>query len=186
VLCWRDCVDDDQLTTATWTKQCENTRRLISIAGAVVIGAIRVRFFGPEQLSDAGDIGGTITIAVEAVVANAVLASGEHMDQEPTDEFIRGQGHGGVAVCAFDAVIFDTKGDALVVHTDQSAVGNGDPMRVSRQICQYGSGSGKGFFGVDYPIDFAQRFEEIVEDGLVGKVYVIAEEVQFSSIVQLG
>ena len=132
MLCRCDCVEDDQPSTATWTRQCKDTGRLIGIADAVVIGAIGVRFFSPEQASDPRDIGGTIAIAVETIVTDAVLASGEYMDQEPTDELIRGQGHGGVAACAFGAVIFDAKGDATLIEPDQATVGDRNSVGVAR------------------------------------------------------
>lgn len=144
MLCWRDCVDDDQLTAATWTRQCENTRRLIGIADAVVIGAFLVWRFGPEQASDPRDIGGTIAIAVKTIVTDAVLASGEHMDQESTDEFICGQGHGGVAACAFEAVIFDAKGDAALIEPDQAAVGDRNSVGVARSYASTALGPAKG------------------------------------------
>jgi hypothetical protein len=53
-------------------------------------------------------------------VADAVLAFGEHVDQKPADELICGHGH--AAACAFDTIIFDAEGDAVLIETDQSAV----------------------------------------------------------------
>jgi hypothetical protein len=127
VLGWRDCVDDDQLSSATWTRQCEDTRWLIGIIDAVVIGVLPVWRFGSQQVSDLRDIGGTVAVSKEPVVTDAVLASGQNVDQEPADELICGQGHGGAAACAFNAVILDAEGYTARVETDQSAVGNGDP-----------------------------------------------------------
>ena len=88
MLCWRDCVDDDQLATATWARQREDAGRLIGIAEAVVIGVLLVWRLGPEQLPDPGDIGGTVAVSEEAVVADAVLALWQHVDQEPADELV--------------------------------------------------------------------------------------------------
>ena len=186
MLGWRDCVDDDQLSSATWTRQREDTRWLIGIIDAAVIDVLPVWRFGSQQVSDLRDIDGTVAVSEEAIVTDAVLASGQDVDQEPADELICGQGHGGVAACAIDAVILDAEGDAVLIETDQSAVGYCHPVRVTRQISQHGFGSGEGFFGVDDPVDFAQGFEEIVEDGFVDEVHVIAEEMQFPGIMQLG
>ena len=86
MLCWRDCLDDDQLPTATRARQRQDSGWLIRIVDAVVIGVFSVWRFGAEQAPDPSDIGGTIAIAVEAVVTDAVLASGQDMDQEPADE----------------------------------------------------------------------------------------------------
>ena len=74
MLCSRDCVDDDQLPTTTWTRQCEHAGRLIGIAYAAVTGVFPVWRLGPEQLPDAGDVGGTATVSEETVVTDAVLA----------------------------------------------------------------------------------------------------------------
>ena len=180
----RDCLDDDQLSAATWARQREDTGRLV--AEAVVIDVILVWRIGSEQLSDPGDIGGPIAIAEEAVVADAVLALWQHMDEEPADELVGLQGHGGVPLGAVDAVIFDAEGDAVCIETDQSAVGNGNAVRVARQIRQHGLGSGEGFLGVDDPIDFAQRLQESVEGRAIDKPGLIAEKTQLPGFVQPG
>ncbi len=77
---------------------------------------------GLEQFPDRGNIGRTVAIAEEPVVADAVLAFWEHMDEEPTDKLSRLQRHGGVPSGAFDTVIFDAEGDAMLIHTDQAAI----------------------------------------------------------------
>jgi hypothetical protein len=80
VLCWRDCVDDDQLSSATWEWQREDTRWLIGIIDAVVIGVLPVWRFGSQQVSDLRDIGGTVAVSEEAIVTDAVLAPGQDAD----------------------------------------------------------------------------------------------------------
>lgn len=186
MLCWRDCLDDDQPPTATRTRQCQDTGKLIGIAEAVIVAVILVWRFGPEQEPDPGDIGGPMAISEEAVVADAMLPLGQDMDQEPTNELIRLERHDFVPPGAVDAVIFDAEGDALIVHSDQSAVGDGDAVRVARQICQHGFWSGERFFGVNHPVDFAQRFDECVEGIPVQQVSIIAVELQLPGFVQLG
>ena len=57
-------------------------------------------------------------------------------------------------------------------------------MGVSRQIGQYGVGSGEGFLGVDHPVDFAQRIEKRLKGIPVQEVSVIAVELRFPRIVQ--
>jgi len=163
VLCWCDYLDGDQLSATTWARQCQDTGRFIRIAAAVVIIATVVWRFNPEQASDPRDIGRTVAISEEAIVTDAVLASGQDVDQEPAYELCRSQRHGGVAARAFKTVVFDAEGDTTFIETDQSAVGNGDPVRVTRQIRQNSFGSCEGFFGINDPVDLAQWFEEVVE-----------------------
>lgn len=183
MLCWRDSLNDDQPPTATWTRQCQDTG-LVSFTEAVVTSVILVWHLDPEQVPDPGDIGGPVAVSEEAVVTDAVLALWQNVDEEPADELSHCQCHGRVSARAFDTVILDAEGDALVVHSDQSAVGDGNPVRVARQICQYGFRSGEGFLGVDHPVDFAQRFDEGVEGIPVQQVSMIAVELQFPRIVQ--
>ena len=75
MLRWCDCLDDDQLPTATWARQGEDAGRLIRIVCARVVDVLRIGRFGPEQLPDPGDIGCAVAVSEEAIVADAVLAS---------------------------------------------------------------------------------------------------------------
>ena len=118
MLYWVERVDNDQSSAAARTGDCECSGLVISASGAVVIALICTWRFDSEQLPDPGDIGRTIAISEEAVVADAMLASWEHMDQKPVDELGRCQRHGGVATGAFDAVILDTKGDVIGIGSD--------------------------------------------------------------------
>ncbi len=102
-----------------------------AIARLVIAIAIMVRCFGIEQLSDQGDIGGTIAIAKKSVMADAVLTFWQNVDQEPADELTGLQGHGGVSAGTIDAVILDAEGDATLIHPDQAAIGNRDPMGIA-------------------------------------------------------
>ena len=81
----REGVDDDQPSAAAWAWQCEVPGRLIVVAFTRQV-SFPVRWFGPEQVPDPGDIGGTVAVSVEAVVADAVLAFWQNVDQEPADE----------------------------------------------------------------------------------------------------
>ncbi len=127
----RESLDYDQPSSAARTRECEHARLFICIP----VGAVIVVCFGPirfwEQLSDCGDICGAIAIAQEAVVANAVLALWQHVDQKPTHEFMGGEGHGFMACGTVDPVILVSEGNALIAHADQTAVGDGDTVGIS-------------------------------------------------------
>ena len=149
----------------------------------VAIGLICTWRFNPEQFPDPCDIGRAVAVSVKPVVANAVLASWEHVEQETADELVRSQRHGGVAARTFKAVIFDTKGDVIGIGSDQTAVGDRDPMGIAGQICQHGFRSGEGFFGVDDPVYFAQWGEERCKIGCMGKARMTAKELQLPGFV---
>ena len=186
MLRWCDCLDDDQPPAATRARKRQNAGRLIVIAEAIIIGVTLVTRRSPEQMPDPCDIGRAVAVSVEAIVANAVLAFGEHVDQEPTDELWGRERHGGVTSCAFKAVIFDAEGDTALIETDQAAVGNGDPMGVARQVCQHGLWPRERFLCIDDPVDPAQRFEKGIESVAISEACKMAEEVQLPGFVQLG
>ena len=125
--CWPERFDDDQTPAAAGAREREEARP-VRCVGSLGVG--RRRGSG-EQFADAGDIGGAITIAEEPVVADSVLALGEHVDEEAADEFVRLQRHGGVAAGPVDPVVLDPEGDAVGTGPDQAAVGNRHAMGVT-------------------------------------------------------
>jgi hypothetical protein len=88
VLCWLDCGEDDQLPAATRAWQREGAWRLIGSVGVGVIDVLMIWRFGSEQQPDPCDIGCTVAVSEKAIVADAVLASGQDVDQEPANELI--------------------------------------------------------------------------------------------------
>src|SRR5574342_444058 len=58
----------------------------------------------------------------EPVVADAVEALGQDVEEEAADELVRAQRHGGVAARPLDPVVLDLEGDARRIGGDQAAV----------------------------------------------------------------
>ena len=71
-------LDDDHATAAAWTT------RLGLIGGGN--GGLAVRFCNGEQLTRAGDVVGARAAGEQAIVADAVEAVRQDMDQEAADE----------------------------------------------------------------------------------------------------
>src|SRR5229473_1222106 len=92
----------------------------------------------------------------QAVMADAVEAGGQHVDEEAADELVGVECHELEALAPFDAIVLPLEGDALFIERDQAAVGDGDAMGVARQIAQYFCGSPERAFAVDYPLTVAQ------------------------------
>lgn len=84
----RDRFDDDQLPTAARAWQREDAAVRIGFVDRVITNVILILCFGLKQFPDPGDIGSTVAIPEEAVVADAMLPLGQDMDQEPADEFV--------------------------------------------------------------------------------------------------
>ena len=120
-----------------------------------------------EQFACAGDVGGTVAVGEQAVVADAVEALGQHVDQEAADELVSGERHGLPPVRSVDAVILPAEGDAVVVDRDQTAIGDGDAVGIPGEIAQHLLGPRR--FWCDYPFAFAQRRQESLERSSVGR-----------------
>src|SRR5215468_4677049 len=122
----REDLDDDHATATAWTT------RLNGIDG----GRLALRFCSGEQLTGAGDVVGASAFGEQAVVADAVQAFGQHVDEEAADELVGGERHALVSIAALDAVILPLEGDAALVAGDRAAVGDGHAVGVARQIGQ--------------------------------------------------
>jgi len=96
-----------------------------------------------------------IAIAREAVIADALEASRQHMEQEAADEFLGREGHcsPGSAV----AIVLPAEANLAIVDGEQAVVGNGDAMRVASQVVEDLLRSGEGRLGVNHPFGSAQR-----------------------------
>src|SRR5262249_30914892 len=57
---------------------------------------------------------------------------------------------------SLDAVVLAAEGDAAIVASNETAIGDGDAVGVARQIAQDGLGSRERVFAVDHPLDAAQ------------------------------
>ncbi len=108
------------------------------------------------------------------------------MDQEAADELGRGQAHDLCAITSLDAVVLPVESHGVAIGTDQPVVGDRNPMRISAEIGQHLLGPAKGWFGIDDPVGFAQRYEMGRECIWVGQSRQIAEECQLPRLVQLG
>ena len=112
----------------------------------------------------------------QAVVADAMEAAGQDVQEKAADELGGVERHGLEPVAAFDPVVFPFEGDALVVERDEPGVGDGDAVGVAREIGKHGFRPGEGSLGVDDPLGAAQRRERGVEGSLVGEGLEAAEE----------
>src|SRR5882724_13276354 len=93
----REHFDDDHATAATWTA------RLAGICGDT--GGLALEVCNGEQLTGACDVVGARAFGEQAVVADAVQALGQHMDEEAADELVGGERHALVSIAALDAVV---------------------------------------------------------------------------------
>lgn len=76
----------------------------------------------------------TVTIGQKAIVADSHEALRQDVGEEAANEFDRGQRHHTSAATV--RVVFPEEGDISVVHGDQAAVGDGNPVSVASEVLQ--------------------------------------------------
>jgi hypothetical protein len=94
---------------------------------------------------------GAIAAGEQAVVADAVEAFGQDVDEEAADELIDVGRHRGVSARSLDPVVLDLESDLPPVKCEQAAVRDGDTVGVARQIGEHGLGPCKRALGIDEP-----------------------------------
>src|SRR5229473_4867524 len=88
-----------------------------------------------EQLATERKLGGALAVREEAVVADAMEAVRQGVQQEAPDELIGGKRHElGLAVMA---IILPAEGDLGIGQADQAGVGDGDAVCVSAEIGEH-------------------------------------------------
>src|SRR5262249_38713356 len=153
----------------------------------VVAGATE-RFVVPQRLAASASelLGARVTIDEQAEVPDAVEALGQDVHEEPPNELAWLQGHGFVPVRAFEPVILVFERDAVRVGGDQSAVGDGDAMRVPGKVGQHLLWPSEGTLGIDEPVDLPQWAEVALEGCCVGEMLIITEELKAAGSVRLA
>ena len=169
-------LDDDHASAAGRTYELV-LPRLIGDLGSFDIGR-RPVVLSSEKAACESDIVGTVAIGEQAVMANAVEAFGEDVDQEAPDELMDRQGHGLVALWLLSSIILPGEGDVFVVDADEPTVGDGDPMGIAGEVVEHRVWSGEGFLGVDCKVGFVEGLEIDMESAPVSKRLMIIEELE--------
>ncbi len=94
------------------------------------------------------------------------------------------QGHRFVAGTALGAVVLPAERDAAFIVGEEPGVGDGDSMRVARQVCEHCLGSSEGPLGVDDPLALSQRHEPVGKGLRIGQIDVLAKELQLPAPMQ--
>ncbi len=89
------------------------------------------RFCNGEQLTRVGNVVGASALGEQPVVADAVQAAWQHVDEEAGGMNSKGpERHLAVSIATFDAVVLPLEGDASLVAGDKAAVGDGHTVGV--------------------------------------------------------
>ena len=97
------------------------------------------------------DMAFAVGVGEQSIVADAMKAGGQHVEQEAAHELVGTQGHRFVARPAMSPVVLPSEGDPALITGDQPAVGDRYPMGIARQIGEHRFGSSERALGVDHP-----------------------------------
>ena len=174
-------LDDDHAAAAAWARMRERPR-LIGIGGSRIAG-LGLRNWRIEQFSRPRDVLDTLAAGEQAVVADAMEATWQNVDQEAADELVGGERHELLSFATFGAIVLPLEGDAIAVERDQPAVGDGNAVGVARQIGEHGLGPAEWTLAVDDPFRLACRRQIRRERLSGGERSVMAEELQTAGVV---
>src|SRR5207302_1342767 len=120
------------------------------------------------------------TVGEIAIVADAMEAFGQDVEQEAADELVGTKGHHLLLVVV--AIILPAEADPALGKTDQAAVGDGDAMGIAAEIIEHLLGSAERSLGVDDPANGAQGPQPGSEHGWRGQARQIAKEPELTRI----
>ncbi len=87
-----------------------------------------------EQAPETVEIGGTLAISEQTVVANSMEPVWEDMDEKAPNELERLEVHGPLPEASMTAIVFVSERDAVFIGLDQPAIGDGHPVGVTAEI----------------------------------------------------
>lgn len=138
------------------------------------------RVMGVEQPAAEREVVAAPAIGKKAVVANAVEAVRQGMQEETADELVGIERHQlGLAVLA---IVFPGEADLAVGERDQLAVGDGKAMGVAAEIGQHLCGATERRLGTDGPFDASELVEPGGEGRGLGHTGEVAEEAQLAGV----
>jgi hypothetical protein len=124
-----------------------------------------------------------VSIAQEAVIANAVESTGENVEEESADELLGRESHDFLLIVV--AVVPPVELDLPVFDIHDPMIGNRDPVRVAADVVHHLLGSGEGRLGVDDPLRVAHRIEMTAETLRSSKSLEESEEPEFAGVESL-
>jgi hypothetical protein len=106
------------------------------LAGSVVDSdQLSPKRTGDQDTPAQGQVVGSASSREKAVEANPDEASREHVQAQPTEEFVGADGHDPDLTAV--GVVLPAKRDAVVGDVDEPMIGNRDAVRVTREVVQH-------------------------------------------------
>ena len=178
----QECFDDAHAPAAARARLRVASGRFVGrrfdVVGRAVVGA--VRHGNAEQLACQRDVVGARAGREQAVVADAMQALRQHVQQEAAHELGHVERHGRIAGSAIHAIVLYSERHARGVGLDEPTIRDCYAVRVARQIGEHLFRPGERFLRVDEPSLLAQGREELGEPLRVGEQCMRAEELELA------
>ena len=94
-------------------------------------------------------------------MANANQSLGQNVDEEASQELIRGNGHD--LLLAAVGIVSPAERDAIVFQGHEAMVGNGDAVGVAGQVVENMFCAAERWLGINDPVLLAELPEEVAE-----------------------
>src|SRR6202521_6173992 len=156
--------------------------RWFVFGGVTIVVAIHRRRGHAEQASAKCKLVGAMSVGKEAVVANAMEAIRQHMEEKAANELGDRDSDDFALVIAAFPIVLPAEGDVGLVEIEPSTVGDRDAMSVAREIGQDLLGTGEELFGIDDPFGCAQGRESGGKCLRLVETDEISKELQFTGI----
>ena len=114
----------------------------------MILDALHWRRGHTEQASAKRKLVGAMSVGKEAVVANAMEAIRQHMEEEAANELGDRDSHDFALVIAAFPIVLPAEGDVGLVEIEQATVGDRNAMGVAGEIGQDLLGTGEGLLGI--------------------------------------
>jgi hypothetical protein len=150
---------------------------------AVVLFELNIRWlegWHAEKFTAASELLRTMAVAEEAVVADAMKARGQDMQQEAADELIRRDGHGLLPIVV--PIVLPAEADRAICDVEQSIVGDGNAVRIASDVLHDLLRSGERRLGIDHPLGLPHRSQVAQERTTFPEWRQGREELQFSGV----
>jgi len=158
---------------------CQGSTGEFLVSVAIVSGGLVIRWFRlwhREKLTTPSELLLAVAIGQEAIVADALKALGQNVQQEAANELAGGERHRLLSVAI--AIVPPMEADFAVVDVEKAVIGDSNAMGVSRDVGQDLFGAGEGRFGVDTPFCLSRGSEVALKGAAVAERFQASAEGQ--------
>jgi hypothetical protein len=155
------------------------------VNGGALDGRARRACGHGEELSALREPVGSVTIGEEAVVADAMEARWQDVQEKPADELRRLEGHGLLLVGTPRAVVLGAERDAALLDVQKSLIRNGDAMGIPADLVEHLLWAGERSLRIHDPLGLPRGCEVRGEGAGVGERGEGSAELEAPRVVRL-